>query len=123
MIETNCTRCEAPVQFRDPPRNPDARLMRLSKVPVGYCAACAMANWLQHTEPLATILKTKTPAILLDRRAVDQMANVLAAGCADVKPQEIDWLSVVVHWDLPFPGDKPPSPSKTWKGATDDRLF
>ena len=125
MTETNCTRCEASVQFRDPPRNPDARLMRLSKVPVGYCAACAMANWLQNAEPysqdIARILKAKGPAILLDRRVVDQMARVLA----DHSPvqQEIDWLSVVIHWDLPFPGDKPPAPSKTWKGATDDRLF
>ena len=118
-----CTRCQTPLQFREPERNPDARLLRRSKIPVGYCAACAMANWLQHIEPLATILKQKTPHILLDRRVVDQMANVLAAGCADAKPQEIDWVSVVIHWDLPFPGDKPPSPSKAWKGATDDRLF
>jgi hypothetical protein len=123
MTETACTRCGAPLQFRKPDRNPDARLLRKSAVPVGYCAACAMANWLQHTEPLTSILATKGPAMLLDRRMVDQMANVLAAGCADAKPQEIDWLSVVIHWDLPFPGDKPPSPSKTWKGATDDRLF
>lgn len=123
MTTTNCTRCGAPLQFREPERNPDARLLRKSAVPVGYCAACAMANWLQHTEPLNTILAKKGPAMLLDRRVVDQMANVLAAGCADAKPQEIDWLSVVVHWDLPFPGDKPPAPSKTWKGATDDRLF
>ena len=125
--ETNCTRCGAPLQFREPSRNPDARLLRKSRVPVGYCAACAMANWLQNAEPyaqdIARILSKKGPAILLDRRVVDQMANVLAAGCADVNPQEIDWLSVVVHWDLPFPGDKPPSPGRTWKEATDDRLF
>ena len=120
---TACTRCGAPLQFREPDRNRDARLMRKSKIPVGYCAACAMANWLQHTEPLNTVLAKKGPAMLLDRRVVDQMANVLAAGCADAKPQEIDWLSVVIHWDLPFPGDQPPSPSKTWKGATDDSLF
>ena len=104
MTATNCTRCEAPLQFRDPERNPDARLLRKSATPEGYCASCAMADWLQHIEPLATILKTKGPSILLDRKAVDQMASVLAAGCADAKPQEIDWLSVVIHWDLPFEG-------------------
>jgi hypothetical protein len=101
-MDTNCTRCGAALQFRNPPRNPDARLLRKSKIPEGYCAACAIANWLQHTEPLATILATKTPHILLDRRVVDQMSNVLAAGCADAKPQEVDWVSVVIHWDLPF---------------------
>ena len=121
MADTACTRCEAPLQFRNPPRNPDARLLRKSATPVGYCAACAMANWLQHTEPLRTILAAKGPAILLDRRVVDQMASVLAAGCADAKPQEIDWLSVVLHWDLPF--GKPGAASKTWEKATDDRLF
>lgn len=106
MTATNCARCGAPTQFRNPPRNPDARLLRKSKVPFGYCAACAMANWLQNAEPysqdIARILKQKGPAILLDQRVIAQMARVLEAGCADVKPQEIDWVSVVIHWDLPF---------------------
>ena len=124
MTDTSCARCEAPTKFMDPPRNPDARLMRRSKVPFGYCASCAMANWIQHTEPLATIITRKGPEILLDRRVVDQMANVLAAGCADAKPQEIDWVSVVIHWDLPFPGTTDPHPSAKWERATDDdRLF
>ena len=116
MTATDCTRCGAPLQFREPPRNPDARLLRKSAVPAGYCAACATDNWLQHTEPVATILKTKGPAILLDRRVVDQMASVLAAGCADATPQEIDWVSVVIHWDLPFA--EPDAASKTWGKAT-----
>ena len=98
-MDTNCTRCKTPLAFRAPPRNPDARLLRKSAVPDGYCAACAMSNWLHRTEPLRTILEKKTPNILLDRRVVDQMANVLAAGCADAKPQEIDWVSVVIHWE------------------------
>jgi hypothetical protein len=102
MTTCTCIRCGAPLQFRNPPRNPDARLLRKSATPAGYCASCAMANWLQHTEPTATILAAKGPAILLDRRVVDQMANVLAAGCADAAPQEIDWMSVVAHWDMPF---------------------
>jgi hypothetical protein len=48
------------------------------------------------------IIERKGPEILLDRRVIEQMARVLAAGCADAKPQEIDWVSVVIHWDLPF---------------------
>lgn len=102
MSETHCTRCNTPLQFRSPERNPDARLLRKSEVPEGYCAACAMARWLQSTEPLRSILHAKTPHILLDRRVVNQMANVLRAGCADADPQGIDWVSVVIHWDLPF---------------------
>jgi hypothetical protein len=108
MTATNCTRCGAALEFQGRPRNPDARLMRRSAVPIGYCASCAMTDWLQNCggdgtgEPLARILKAKGPEILLDRRVVDQMARVLQAGCADAKPQEIDWVSVVINWDLPF---------------------
>jgi hypothetical protein len=101
-IESNCTRCGCPVQFRNPVRNPDARLLRKSLVPVGYCASCAMANFLQHTEPINMVIARKGPACLLDRHVIDQMASMLAAGCADAKPQEIDWVSVVISWDLPF---------------------
>jgi hypothetical protein len=100
--DANCTRCGAPVRFTGRASNPDARLLKLSATPVGYCAGCAMSNWLQHTEPLRTILAQKGPSILLDTKVVDQWAKVLAAGCADASPQEIDWVSVVIHWDLPF---------------------
>lgn len=94
-----------------------------------------MTHWLQHSFYAETILSgiaKHGPSILLDRRVVDQMANVLAAGCADATPQEIDWLSVVIHWDLPFPckpgcdntpARRRPASSKTRGSATDDRLF
>jgi hypothetical protein len=100
-IDSQCTRCGAPTRFTGN-RNPDARLLRRSAVPVGFCASCAMANWLQHTDPIKAILAAKGPEILLDRRVVEQMASVLAAGSADADPREIDWVSVVINWDLPF---------------------
>ncbi len=104
-VSVNCTRCNAPLQFTGQRRNPDARLLRRSAVPIGYCASCAMANWLQNdpmSDSLRHVIAAKGTSILLDRRSIDQMANVLAAGFADAKPQEIDWVSVVIHWDLPF---------------------
>lgn len=104
-VSVNCTRCSAPLQFTGQPPG-DGRLLRRSKVPHGYCASCAMANWLQNdpmSDSLRYVIAGKGgPSILLDRRSVEQMARVLAAGCADAKPQEIDWVSVVIHWDLPF---------------------
>ena len=125
MTPSICTRCGAPVQFTGRPPGEDARLLRRSKIPEGHCASCAMTNWLQNSEagrsPLRMVIERKGPAILLDRRVIDQMARVLEAGCADAKPQEIDWVSVVIHWDLPF--TSPASPSTTWERATDDRLF
>jgi hypothetical protein len=104
-VPVNCTRCSAPLQFRGEPPG-DGRLLRRSKVPQGYCASCAMANWLQN-DPMSdslryVIAKNGGPSILRDQRVVTQMASILAAGCADAKPQEIDWVSVVIHWDLPF---------------------
>jgi hypothetical protein len=104
-ISTNCTRCNCPVQFTGREPGEEARLLKLSKVPVGYCAACAMSLWLQHdpmADSLRYVIDAKGPSILLDRRCIDQMAKVLAAGVADARPQEIDWVSVVIHWDLPF---------------------
>ena len=102
----NCSRCGARLQFREQPRNPDARLMRLSAAPEGYCAACAMTNWLQNSEagrsPLRMVIERRGPEVLLDPGVIEQMGRVLAAGCADADPREIDWVSVVVHWDLPF---------------------
>ena len=65
----------------------------------------AMSLWIQRdpmADSLRHVISRRTPAILLDRRVVDQMASVLAAGFADATPQEIDWVGVVVNWDLPF---------------------
>jgi hypothetical protein len=113
MTMSRCTRCGAPVQYSGRPPGQDARLLRLAKTPVGHCAACAMTNWLQNSEagrsPLRGIIDAKGPAILLDERVIEQMARVLQAGCADADPREIDWVSVVVNWDLPFGAD-PPAP-------------
>jgi hypothetical protein len=100
-IPTSCTRCGQALQFTGN-RNPNARLLRRSAVPVGYCAACAMANFLQHTEPINMVIARRGPSCLLEPGVVDQMARMLEAGCADAKPQEIDWVSVVINWDLPF---------------------
>jgi hypothetical protein len=116
-IPTYCTRCGQVLQFTGQ-RNPDARLLRRSAVPVGHCASCAMANYLQHTEPLATVLAAKGPSILLDRGVVDQMAKLLEAGCADAKPQEIDWVSVVINWDLPLHTGRPCRACRDRRAAT-----
>lgn len=102
MADTHCIRCGAPAQFSGRPPSPEARLVRRAKTPVGHCASCAVANWIQHTEPIKSLIAAKGPSILLDRVVVDQMAEVLKAGCSDASPQEIDWVSVVINWDLPF---------------------
>ena len=104
-ISTNCTRCNCPIQFTGRQPGEDARLLKLAKTPVGYCASCAISLWLQHdpmADSLRHVIAARGTSMLLDRRAIDQMANVLASGFADARPQEIDWVSVVIHWDLPF---------------------
>lgn len=102
---TSCTRCGAPLQFTGKPPGEDARLLKRAETPAGICASCAMSLWLQYdpmADSLRAVIAAKGTGILLDRRSVDQMANVLAAGVADAKPQEVDWVSVVINRDRPF---------------------
>lgn len=127
-ISTNCTRCNCPLQFTGREPGEDARLLKLAKTPVGYCASCAMSLWLQHdpmSDSLRHVIGAKGPSILLDRQVIDRMANILASGCADARPQEIDWVSVVIHWDLPFarapkrrkpPASEPKPPNRLTPG-------
>jgi hypothetical protein len=126
VTTVDCTRCGVQLQFTGRPPGADARLLRRSAIPEGHCAACAMTNWLQNSDaghsPLRTIIERRGPAILLDRQVIAQMARVLQAGCADADPGEIDWVSVVINWELPF---GPPPARASHRPDPDDqpRLF
>jgi hypothetical protein len=96
-----CQRCGLPLRFTGP-GDPQARVLRRSAVPEGYCASCATACLLRHMEPFASMIRD--PSVLLDPRVAVQFAAVLEAGGSDARPDEVDWRSVVANWDLPFPG-------------------
>lgn len=94
-----CERCGAPLRFTGP-GDPQARVLRRAATPEGHCASCAAANFLQHTEPLASMIRD--PQVLLDPRVAAQFGALLRAGDSDADPAEVDWRSVVDNWHLPF---------------------
>lgn len=93
----HCDRCGVPLKV-NPDRNENARLLRHS-LTAGVCANCAVTAFLKGMEPLATILATRGPAILLNPAAQAQFGAALKAGGADADSAEIDWQTVVEQWD------------------------
>lgn len=67
------------------------------------CVDCAVTEFLRCTEPVATVLEIKGPAVLLDPAVRAQFARLMRAGFADANPEEIDWRRVVGNWDLRLP--------------------
>jgi hypothetical protein len=94
-----CNRCGTPLRFTGP-GSPNARIIRRSAVPDGYCASCAAANWLQHVEPVCHLIRD--PEMLLHPGVQEQFGRILTAGHSDAELPEIDWRSVVDNWNLPF---------------------
>lgn len=103
-----CGRCGVWLQFAHEQRNPDARLLRKSAVPEGYCVNCAATHWFQHgPEPTRSLMRS-TLEIGTDRKLLDpgfqvQFARLLCVGRSDAKWDEIDWPTVVKNWDIAFP--------------------
>ncbi|RTL26452.1 MAG: hypothetical protein EKK55_07720 [Rhodocyclaceae bacterium] len=94
-----CKRCGEPCKVAEA-RNEDARMLRLSKTPEGYCANCAVAEWffvMNFREMHPTLPKG------LDLPHVQaQFAVLMKNAGADMDPAEINWGKVIEHWDLPF---------------------
>ena len=126
----NCERCGVRLKVGPPP-NDDARLLKRAKVPRGICVNCAATEWFQSIDIVRELMNNprcracgKRKADTYDRHrqcacpaprfAAPQeivmlpqvqaiFAQILAAGNADAKPDEIDWLEVAANWDLPWP--------------------
>jgi hypothetical protein len=96
-----CDRCGVPCRVATE-SNEDARLLRKSTKPQGYCADCGVAHFLQVISPMGQLI-TDPAKQLLWEPAQKQFAEVMKAGGADLKPEEINWGKVVLDWALPFP--------------------
>lgn len=103
-MTTRCRRCGTTCQVAGP-GNPDARVLRRSATPEGLCASCSLAQFIQTTEPLATVVGQAPagPCSLLEPHIQDAVKAVLLAGNADAQVEEIDWMAMVNRWPLPFP--------------------
>jgi len=101
-----CLRCG--VRCRRQPGNPEARLLKHT-TDNGYCVNCATTRWFQG---LAIVNdrgrgeKPFDPECFRLPHVQSQFSAIMAAGNADAKPAEIDWLEVIANWHLPFPKEK-----------------
>lgn len=125
----NCERCGVRCVVKGS-ANADARLLKYADVPAGYCVNCAVTAWFKMIEPVREIMdnprcqvcgkhksneydrhrqcscehpKFHSPQEMIMLPHVQAIfSQILAAGHADAKPDEIDWLEVAANWDLPF---------------------
>lgn len=124
----HCLRCNVRLKVASD-RNEDARLLRHAAGPVGYCANCAVTEWLKTTEGIGDLIdrprcqtcgrnpaakmgepkctcehpKLHSVAEILALPHVQQLVHtIMAVGHADAKPDEIDWLEVAANWSLPL---------------------
>jgi len=104
----HCERCEVRCKVAER-QNLKARMLRRSKEPKGLCINCAVHDWLRNTYPPNILLAQSGPKILLYPHIQKQFAELMRAGFADAKPDEIDWNRIVENWDLPFPKKIKPS--------------
>lgn len=95
---TQCTRCSDTCRVAED-RNPDARFLRHSLEPKGYCVNCAVTEflWVMGCREL-----NPRPEDLRVPAVQEQFAKVVLSGHSDAKPDEINWEKVIAGWDLPF---------------------
>ncbi len=102
-MKVYCQRCNAPLRVGGS-RNEDAKMLRRSKQPKGFCVNCAVHNWLRNTYPVNQILAgMRNPAETLRLEHIQQQfVGIMRAGNADANPDEINWEAIIDNWDLPF---------------------
>lgn len=77
-----------------------ARLLR--RADTGYCANCALTEWLRTTPILHSLLEGLGPDVMLDPNVQAQVFRVMESGGAQAVPAEINWAAVVEHWGIPL---------------------
>lgn len=105
MIQTtNCIRCG--VRCRKKQGSDNAKLLRHTTSDIGYCVNCGTTSFLMSLDVISSSgrgAKPFDPECLRLPHIQEQFIAVMAAGKADARPDEIDWLEVIANWHLPFP--------------------
>ena len=101
MNAIQCQRCGVSCSV-DSKRNPDAKMLRRSKEPKGFCVNCAVHNWLRNTYPVNMLLAQGGPGSLAYGHVQEQFTAIMKVGMADAMPDEIAWGLIIENWDLPF---------------------
>lgn len=116
-----CERCGVRLQVGPAPGS-EARMLRRSKVPKGFCVNCAAHNFLRNTYPPNIQLAESGPKILLYPMVQEKFADIMRVGLSDAAPDEIDWQRIVDNWELPFREKVKPSASNPCSQAELDEV-
>lgn len=103
--QVTCSRCGLVMQVRLKQGNEEARLLKQSDKPEGWCVDCATTDFLRNQSPLGHIIEARGEEgmqMLRDTRIQEQFAGLMQAGNADASAQEIRWERVIENWNLPF---------------------
>jgi hypothetical protein len=99
----HCQRCGARCQVTGP-GNPNAKMLRRSKVPKGLCVNCALHDWLRHTYPVNTLLEDGGARLLNYEHVRQLIYEIMKHQLADACLAEINWNLLSENWELPWPG-------------------
>ena len=101
MNACNCSRCSAGCQVASK-RNRNAKMLRKSAVPSGFCVNCAFHDWLRNTYPVNMLLDESGPKILLYPHIREMVSGIMQSQDADAKIDEINFNLIVENWELPW---------------------
>ena len=104
-----CDRCGVRLWVSGPGKD-EATVMRLAAEPLGYCANCAISQYIQfdyHFGPRGQggLIDSidANPSLILLPIFQQTMGNLLDHGKADSDGSDINWQVVVDQWRLPWP--------------------
>lgn len=98
----NCSRCGAACRVT-PGRDAKAKMLRKSAHPDGFCANCAVTEYLANSYPINMLLERSGPEVLRHPALRTPFAEIMESGHANMRIEEIDWDKVVDNWSLPLP--------------------
>ncbi len=87
-------------------QNPAARLMKRSLGPDGLCVNCAASSFFYSVEQMRQNIDRFGADLFRLLHIQQQFAELMRVGCADARPEEIDWEHVIANWSLPFPATR-----------------
>jgi hypothetical protein len=104
---TSCKRC-GELLLIGPPGNPDARLLRRSDKPDGYCAECCLTVFLKTQTTIGEGVDAQGgPAVVFAMPHMREAVRSLCrAGQADLDPTRLDFDRITENWSLPVPKTK-----------------
>ena len=94
---THCERCGVPARGAD--GSPSAKMLRRAQR--GFCLPCAVVMFLQQLENMYGADTWRgMPECLRLPHVQKQFASMMRAGCAEAKPEEVDWEEVIAKWSI-----------------------